>query len=216
MAKHFILFYKPYNVISQFSNGYYSSQPSTAAGESLTSKQVSSNGGRSAAPLTLKHFIPVPEVYPVGRLDRDSEGLMLLTNHGRVQYRLSHPRFAHPRTYWVQVERIPSFEAICQLRQGVIIKGYQTKPCQVELLPENLHLPPRDPPIRWRRSVPTAWLSMTLKEGKNRQVRRMTAAVGHPTLRLVRVALGPLELGRLNPGQWRYASESERRQLLAY
>lgn len=196
MTYQYILFYKPYNVLSQFSEG---NTPST-----------SSTGPRA----TLKDFVPVPEIYPAGRLDRDSEGLMLLTNHSRVQHRLSDPRFAHPRTYWVQVEHIPSALALDQLRQGVTIKGYRTRPCQVALLDAQPPLPPREPPIRFRQSIPTAWLEMTLTEGKNRQVRRMTAAVGYPTLRLVRMAIAHLKLGTLEPGQWRLATDDERQGLL--
>ncbi|MBD2231078.1 pseudouridine synthase [Phormidium tenue] len=196
MGYQYILFYKPYNVLSQFSPG--STPPDSD----------------SAHRLTLKDFISVADVYPVGRLDRDSEGLMLLTNHGRVQHRLSEPRFGHPRTYWVQVEQVPSANALAQLRQGVTIKGYRTQPCQVELLMSEPLLPERDPPIRYRQSIPTAWLAMTLQEGKNRQVRRMTAAVGHPTLRLVRQAIAHLHLGNLQPGQWRHATPDEQRGLL--
>lgn len=196
MAYQYILFYKPYNVLSQFGEG--NTPPASTAEPRLT----------------LKDFIPVADVYPVGRLDRDSEGLMLLTNHGRVQHRLSDPRFAHPRTYWVQVEQVPSAAALAQLRQGVTIKGYRTRPCQVKQLAAEPTLPPRDPPIRFRQSIPTAWLQMTLQEGKNRQVRRMTAAVGHPTLRLVRVAIAHLQLGTLEPGQWRFATADERQKLL--
>lgn len=195
MAYQFVLFYKPYNVLSQFGQG------STPPAHSLPR-------------LTLKDFVPVSHVYPVGRLDRDSEGLMLLTNHGQVQHRLSDPRFAHPRTYWVQVEHDPAPSALVQLRQGVTIKGYRTRPCQVELLAAAPPLSPRDPPIRDRQSIPTAWLEMTLEEGKNRQVRRMTAAVGHPTLRLVRVAIAHLSLGSLQPGEWRFATPAEQQALL--
>ncbi|MBW4461571.1 MAG: pseudouridine synthase [Nodosilinea sp. WJT8-NPBG4] len=196
MGYQYILFYKPYNVLSQFSPG--STLPASD----------------SADRLTLKDFIPIADVYPVGRLDRDSEGLMLLTDHGRVQHRLSEPRFGHPRTYWVQVEQVPSPGAIAQLRQGVTIKGYRTLPCQVELLMTEPLLPERDPPIRHRQNIPTAWLEMTLQEGKNRQVRRMTAAVGHPTLRLVRQAIAHLHLGDLQPGQWRHATPAEQQRLL--
>ncbi|MBF2049260.1 MAG: pseudouridine synthase [Leptolyngbya sp. IPPAS B-1204] len=185
MPDRFILFYKPYNVLSQFTE-----EPGSPA-------------------RTLKDYISIAEVYPVGRLDRDSEGLLLLTNNGRVQQRLSNPRFGHPRTYWVQVDRIPDAEALQTLRQGVVIQGYRTRPAQVKLLASEPALPPRDPPIRFRKNVPTAWLEMTLTEGKNRQVRRMTAAVGFPTLRLVRVAIGELGLAGLEPGQWRELTEAE-------
>lgn len=195
MAYQFVLFYKPYGVLSQFSQG-------------------STSPADSSLRATLKDFIPMADIYPVGRLDRDSEGLMLLTNHGQIQHRLSDPRFAHPRTYWVQVEHVPTAPALAQLRRGVTIKGYRTRPCQVELLTTPPPLPPRDPPIRYRQSIPTAWLDMTLQEGKNRQVRRMTAAVGYPTLRLVRVAIAHLSLGSLQPGEWRFATPVERQALL--
>lgn len=190
MPDRFLLFHKPYDVLSQFSE-----EPGSTA-------------------RTLKHFIPVPDVYPVGRLDRDSEGLMLLTNNGRVQHRLTDPRFEHPRTYWVQVERIPDAEALQQLRQGVMIQTYRTRPAKVRQLPIEPDLPPRDPPIRFRKNVPTAWLEMTLTEGKNRQVRRMTAAVGFPTLRLVRVAIGVLRLNGLESGQWRELTPAELKVLV--
>lgn len=149
----------------------------------------------------------------MGRLDQDSEGLLLLTNHGQLQHRLSDPKFQHPRTYWVQVERIPDEAALDQLRQGVIIQDYRTRPAIAMLLPEAPQLPPRDPPIRYRKSVPTAWLELTLTEGRNRQVRRMTAAVGFPTLRLVRVKIAHLELQGLEPGQWREVTPEELRLL---
>jgi 23S rRNA pseudouridine2457 synthase len=195
MAYQYLLFHKPYNVLSQFSQG--TTPPANAAPR-----------------LTLQEFIPIADVYPVGRLDRDSEGLMLLTDHGALQHRLSDPRFAHPRTYLAQVEHLPSPEALAQLRQGVTIQGYRTQPCQVVLRPDVPDLPPRQPPIRHRQNIPTAWLEITLREGKNRQVRRMTAAVGHPTLRLVRVGLAHLHLGDLQPGQWRSATAPERQGLL--
>ena len=191
----YLLFYKPYDVLSQF-----------------TDKDATKiNRG------TLKDYIPVPSVYPVGRLDRDSEGLLLLTNNGRLQHRLSDRRFRHPRTYWVQVERIPDEAALSQLRGGVVIQNYRTRPALVQLLAEEPPLPPRQPPIRFRKMVPTSWLEMTLTEGRNRQVRRMTAAVGFPTLRLVRVALGVagakqsvhLRLDGLEPGQWRDLTPTE-------
>lgn len=184
-----LVFFKPYGVLSQFTDAQQTQHP------------------------TLKDFIPIPEIYPVGRLDRDSEGLLLLTNHGPLQHRLCDPQFGHPRTYWVQVERIPDAAALNQLRQGVRIQNYCTRPAEVELLPEAPTLPPRTPPIRFRKQVPTAWLAITLREGRNRQVRRMTAAVGFPTLRLVRVAMGPLRLTGLQPGEWRELSPEEQQEL---
>lgn len=163
---------------------------------------------------TLKDYIPVPGVYPVGRLDRDSEGLMLLTSNGKLQHQLSDPRFQHPRTYWVQVERIPDEAALSQLRQGVTIQDYRTRPAKVTCLATDPPLPPRNPPIRFRKAVPTAWLEITLTEGRNRQVRRMTAAVGFPTLRLVRVAIADLRWEGLEPGQWRDLTTAELQPLL--
>jgi len=155
-------------------------------------------GGRP----TLADHVDVPEVYPIGRLDKDSEGLVLLTNDGGLQHRLAHPSAHKTKTYWVQVERVPADDALEALRAGVDIKGGRTRPAQVRAIP-----PPdlwdRDPPVRFRKSVPTAWLEIGITEGRNRQVRKMTAAVGHPTLRLVRVAIGPYQLGELLPGQWR-------------
>lgn len=189
MAFRYLLFHKPYGVLTQF-----------------TDRQVTQH-------LTLKDYIPIPEVYPVGRLDRESEGLLFLTNHGRVQHYLSEPQFYHPRTYWVQIERIPDIVALHRLRQGVTIQNYQTRPAQVRLLPEAPPLPPRNPPIRFRKQIPTAWLEITLTEGRNRQVRRMTAAVGFPTLRLVRVAIAYLRLEGLAPGQWRDLTANELKQL---
>lgn len=186
MTYRYLLFYKPYGVLSQFSGG----------GEVPT----------------LKDYIPVPSVYPVGRLDRDSEGLLLLTNHGQMQHRLSDPRFGHRRTYWVQVEGIPGPAALESLRQGIIIQGVRTRPAEIELIAEP-KLPPRDPPIRFRKTVPTCWLALTLTEGRNRQVRRMTAAVGFPTLRLIRVAIAHLRLETLQPGEWRDLTASELQQL---
>ncbi len=156
-------------------------------------------------------------VYAVGRLDLDSEGLLLLTNDGRMQHRLSHPKFAHRRQYWVQVERQPDEAALAKLREGVSIRSYQTRPAEVKAIAEP-DLPPRDPPIRCRQHIPTAWLEITLTEGKNRQVRRMTAAVGFPTLRLVRSGLFlsgtcALTLEGLNPGEWRELTRVEQRSL---
>ena len=188
----YILFYKPYEVLCQFTD----------------------ENGRS----TLKDYIPIPNIYSVGRLDRDSEGLLLLTDNGQLQHRLGHRQFAHPRTYWVQVERIPDLNALEKLRQGLPIQDYRTRPAIVNLLDFEPDLPPREPPIRYRKSVPTAWLEITLTEGRNRQVRRMTAAVGYPTLRLIRTAItidknNKLCLTELQPGQWREVTEKERKAL---
>jgi pseudouridine synthase len=158
---------------------------------------------------TLKTFVPVPGIYPVGRLDRDSEGLLILTNDGRLSHRLTDPRFAHPKTYLVQVERVPGLEALEALRRGVDLNDGRTLPAQVELLAEPPALPDRSVPIRFRKNVPTAWLRLTIHEGRNRQVRRMTAAVEHPTLRLVRVAIGPVSLGDLAVGHWRELTADE-------
>jgi 23S rRNA pseudouridine2457 synthase len=162
---------------------------------------------------TLKDFIAVPGVYPVGRLDRDSEGLLLLTDDGRLAHRLTDPRFEHPKTYLVQVEREPGPEALDALRRGVVLGDGPTRPAEVELLASAPALPERPVPIRFRKNVPTAWLRLTIREGRNRQVRRMTAAVGHPTLRLVRVAVGPVPLGDLVPGAWCDLSAVERAAL---
>jgi 23S rRNA pseudouridine2457 synthase len=186
MPYRYLLFYKPFNVLSQFTD------------HSLPEQQRS----------TLKDFIPVANVYPVGRLDHDSEGLMILTDDGQFQHRLSDPKFEHPRTYWVQVDRVPTDADLDPLRRGVKIQDYVTRPAQVSLMPEP-DLPPRDPPIRFRKNVPTAWLEMTLTEGKNRQVRKMTAAIAFPTLRLVRVAIANLRVTDLAPGQWRDMSREE-------
>ena len=188
MDYRYLIFYKPYDVLSQFS---------------------SNESGHT----TLKSYIEVPGVYPVGRLDRDSEGLLLLTDDGPLQHRLCHPRFDHPRTYWVQVERIPDADSLARLRRGVTIRNYRTRPAQAALLSTAPLLPPRIPPIRVRKQIPTAWLELTLREGKNRQVRRMPAAVGFPTLRLVRVNIGHLHLGNLHPGQWRYLTPDEQKKL---
>lgn len=251
-AFRYLLFYKPYNVLCQFTDGDGRSQEpgvtrqkvdfevrSSADADSKLAQPngvrrqkredgnrqpVSGLAGRDgmeppiAASLsgerqTLKDYIPVPDVYPVGRLDQDSEGLMLLTNDGNFQHRLSHPKFEHPRTYWVQVERIPDEAALQNLRAGVTIQGHRTRPAQVKLLLAEPDLPPRDPPIRVRKNVPTAWLEMTLTEGRNRQVRRMTASVGFPTLRLVRVGILDLKLTSLAPGQWRDLTPDELEQV---
>jgi 23S rRNA pseudouridine2457 synthase len=165
----------------------------------------------------LSALVPVPGVYAAGRLDHDSEGLLLLTDDGALAHALTDPRRAHPRTYWAQVERIPDARALTALARGVRVEGRRTRPARVRLLGEEPALPPRAVPIRFRKNVPTAWLELVLCEGRNRQVRRMTAAVGHPTLRLVRVAIGPLELGALGlaPGAWRELSREEERLLRA-
>jgi 23S rRNA pseudouridine2457 synthase len=158
--------------------------------------------------ITLAKYVPVPDVYPVGRLDRDSEGLLLLTDDGPLQHRLTDPRFGHPRTYWVQVEGEITDEALGKLASGVEIQDYRTLPAKARRLEEPA-IPPRDPPIRFRKNIPTSWLELTLTEGRNRQVRRMTASVGFPTLRLLRFALGPLNLKGLEPGQWRNLTAAE-------
>ena len=148
----------------------------------------------------LKDFIDLPGVYVAGRLDADSEGLLLLTDDGALQARISHPRHKMDKTYWVQVEGTPSAEALQQLRDGVLLNDGPTLPAQVAQIDEPAGLWPRDPPIRERQHIPTAWLALTIREGRNRQVRRMTAAVGLPTLRLIRAAIGPYTLDGLAPG----------------
>ncbi|MFN3581258.1 MAG: pseudouridine synthase [Pseudomonas sp.] len=151
---------------------------------------------------TLKDFVELPGLYPAGRLDRDSEGLLLLTNDGRLQAQITDPKHKLAKTYWVQVEGTPTPEQLEQLRAGPTLKDGPTRPAEVELLAEPA-LWPRNPPVRFRASIPTQWLSMTIREGRNRQVRRMTAAVGLPTLRLVRVRIGDWALDDLQPGEWR-------------
>jgi 23S rRNA pseudouridine2457 synthase len=180
----YIKLFKPYDVLTQFTDA----------------------GGRA----TLKDLVPVPGIYPVGRLDRDSEGLLLLTDDGRLAHRLTDPRYEHPRTYLVQVERVPALEALEALRSGIELGDGPTRPVEADLLSEPPLLPDRPEPIRFRKNVPTAWLRLVLREGRNRQVRRMTAAVGHPTLRLVRVAIGPVTLDDLQPGHWRDLTPLER------
>lgn len=158
---------------------------------------------------TLAKYIDLPGVYAAGRLDRDSEGLMLLTSDGALAHRITDPGHKLPKVYLAQVERIPSEAAMNQLRRGLVLSGRRTKPAGVRLLEREPPLPARPVPIRFRKQVPTAWLELTLHEGMNRQVRRMTAAVGHPTLRLVRTAIGPVTLGDLPVGRWRELTAGE-------
>ena len=174
-----ILFNKPYGVLSQFTDR-----------------------GTPEARATLSDYINVPHVYPAGRLDRDSEGLLILTDDGALQARIASPRHKTPKTYRVQVEGEPDAASLDQLRGGVVLKDGPTLPALVERI-EPPSLWPRDPPVRFRKSVADSWLEIVITEGRNRQVRRMTAAVGHPTLRLVRLRIGAWELGDLAPGAWR-------------
>ncbi|MDR7102326.1 pseudouridine synthase [Croceicoccus sp. BE223] len=177
-----ILFNKPFDVLSQFTDA----------------------GSEGSPRRTLSDFVPVPGVYPAGRLDRDSEGLMLLTDDGRLQARISDPRHKLPKTYLVQVEGEITDEALDRLRRGVRLKDGLTRPARATAI-DPPALWPRDPPVRFRKTVPDGWLSLTITEGRNRQVRRMTAAVGLPTLRLVRWRIGDWALGGLPPGEWREA-----------
>ena len=172
-----IQFNKPYGVICQFS----------PSGEKPT----------------LKNFISVPNVYPAGRLDTDSEGLLLLTDDGRLQSRIADPRHKMPKTYWAEVEGAPSASDLQLLRDGIDLQDFVTAPAKVRGMPAPHHIWPRVPPVRFRLNIPTSWLEITISEGKNRQVRRMTAKVGLPTLRLIRVAIGEWLLGDLAPGDWR-------------
>jgi len=180
-----IAFHKPCAVLSQF-----------------TQEQ----GGQR----TLADFSFPKNVYPLGRLDADSEGLLLLSDEPLWNDRLLHPRHAHTREYWAQVERMPAPELLKQMERGVLIQGWKTLPCRAWILDPQPAFPPRDPPIRVRKNVPDIWLGLELVEGKNRQVRRMTAAIGHPTLRLIRVRIGRLLLGDLPAGNWRELSQAER------
>jgi 23S rRNA pseudouridine2457 synthase len=158
---------------------------------------------------TLAGFIPIPEVYAAGRLDFDSEGLLLLTSDGKLARRIMDPKQKVPKIYWVQVERIPEADSLHRLQEGVLLSGQRTRPAKAVLLAELPPVPPRPVPIRYRKTVPTAWISITINEGLNRQIRRMTAAVGHPALRLIRVEIGPIQLGDLQPGKWRELSNHE-------
>jgi len=179
----YILFNKPYAVLSQFTSG---------------------EGKR-----TLVEFGFPKGIYPVGRLDYDSEGLLLLTDDNRVKHRLTDPKFDLPKTYLAQIERIPDRTALERLRIGIVIEGKRTKPAKISLLFEEPDLFPRSVPIRFRKSVPTAWSELTIREGRNRQVRKMTAAIGHPTLRLVRIKIGRCGLSGLKPGEWREIEKEE-------
>lgn len=176
-----ILFNKPYAVLSQFTDR-----------------------GTEAVRQTLSDYIDVPGVYPAGRLDRDSEGLLLLCDDGKLQARIADPRFKTPKTYLVQVEGEPEEASLDQLRKGVRLQDGLTRPAEVMRIPAP-DLWPRDPPIRVRKSVPDSWLKVTIREGRNRQVRRMTAAVGHPTLRLVRWSVGDWTIEGIAPGEWQEA-----------
>jgi 23S rRNA pseudouridine2457 synthase len=162
---------------------------------------------------TLADYIDLPGVYAAGRLDLDSEGLLLLTSDGRLASHITDPQHKLAKIYLVQIERIPSEEALEQLRTGVVLSGKKTRPAEVRLLPNHPQLPDRSVPIRFRKTVPTAWVEITLREGMNRQIRRMTASVGHPALRLVRVAVGPIVLGGLQPGEWRELISGEIEQI---
>jgi 23S rRNA pseudouridine2457 synthase len=183
----YVLVHKPYEVLTQFTD----------------------ENGRA----TLKDFVNVPNVYPVGRLDYDSEGLVLLTDDKPLQHRLSEPRFKIPKTYWVQVEGVPTEEALEQLRRGVDIKTGFTAPAEAEILPEPVNVAERSKPVRFRANIPTTWLRITISQGMNRQVRKMTAAVGFPTLRLIRVQIADLRIAGLTPGKWRDLTADEVKDL---
>ncbi|MDR4494703.1 MAG: pseudouridine synthase [Nitrospirales bacterium] len=183
VVHRYVLFHKPYGVLSKFTD----------------------SEGRP----TLADYITIPDVYSVGRLDKDSEGLLLLTSDGAFSHHLTSPSSKVPKTYWVQVERVPIESALERLRNGVIIQGKRSRPARVTLLKAEPQISPRSVPIRFRKSVPTAWLKIEISEGMNRQIRRMTAQIGHPTLRLIRVAIGTILLGDLPSGHWRELKRPE-------
>ena len=185
-----IAFNKPYGVLSQFT-------PDGSPNRSLAEFGFPKN------------------VYPIGRLDADSEGLLLFSDETYLNERLLHPRHAHEREYWAQVERIPEPTALEKLKHGVSIQGHKALPCHAWLLEPQPQIPPRVPPIRFRKSVPDCWIGLELIEGKNRQVRRLTAAIGHPTLRLMRVRIGKFLIGDLAPGKWRELNEAERQFVIS-
>ena len=184
-----IAFNKPYGVLSQFTSDGSPNRP-------------------------LSEFAFPKNVYAIGRLDADSEGLLLLSDEPESNEKLLHPRNAHEREYWAQVERIPDSEALQKLSRGILLQGRKTLPSRAWLLDPQPEIPPREPPIRFRKSVPTCWLGLELVEGKNRQVRRMTAAIGHPTLRLMRVRIGSFQLDNLVPGKWKELNREERQRVL--
>ncbi|HSY73917.1 MAG TPA: pseudouridine synthase [Dongiaceae bacterium] len=180
-----IAFNKPFGVLSQFT----------------------SDGSANRA---LAEFDFPKNVYPIGRLDADSEGLLLFSDEAKWNEKLLHPRHAHEREYWTQVEKIPSSESLKKLENGILIQGRKTLPCRAWILEPQPEIPPRVPPIRFRKSVPDCWIGLELIEGKNRQVRKMTAAIGHPTLRLLRTRIGNFWLGNLAAGKWKILNEQER------
>ena len=184
MSQRVILFNKPYGVLSQFTD----------------------KGTEGSSRPTLSGYIDAPGFYPAGRLDRDSEGLMVLTDHGPLQARIANPKYKLAKTYLVQVEGTPDEAALAALRKGITLKDGPTRPAQADLTDAPADLWPRDPPVRFRKSVPDTWLKITISEGRNRQIRRMTAHVGLPTLRLIRLQVGDWKLNQLRPGAWRYAS----------
>jgi 23S rRNA pseudouridine2457 synthase len=184
-----LVFHKPYGVLSQFTP----------------------DGSPNR---TLAEFAFPKGVYPIGRLDADSEGLLLLSDEAGLNTRLLDPERGHPRRYWAQVERIPESASLDRLAAGVTIQDYTTRPCRIWMLDPQPEVPPRDPPIRVRKSVPDCWIALELTEGKNRQVRKMTASIGHPTLRLLRVQVGDLELGEMKAGDWKELAHEERDLIL--